>query len=121
MKTYFLKNFSQSNKTLSPEVINRIKSEVQCIINSTSDYSFNFNEALNKKSLHKTLSMQSLHRSQSNQVLNIYPSFQESKLLQSRNRSSSIQSGASSIQSGISSKHTVEPLFYTDLEQESED
>lgn len=102
-------------------MINRIKSEVQCIINSTSDYSFNFNEALNQKSLCKTLSMQSLHRSQSSQVLNVYPSFQESKLLQLRNRSSSIQSGVSSIQSGISSKHTVEPLFYTDLEQESED
>ena len=103
-------------KLLSPEVVNKIKSEVQCIINSTSDYSFNFNVALNKQSLHRTLSMQSLHRSQSN----VYPSLQGSKLL-SRNRSSSIQSGVSSIQSGISSKHTVEPLFYTDLEQGSED
>jgi len=113
MKTYFLVNYSQSNKTLSREKIKSIKSEVQCLINSTSDYSFNFNVALNK---------QSLHRSQSN-LLNINPSFQGSKL-RSRNRSTS---GNSSLQSGVSpyqsqsNSQTGEPLFYTDLEEESED
>ena len=111
MKTYFLVNYSESNKTLNSLRIASIKSEVQSIINSTSDYSFNFDTSLNKQPLHRTLSMQALHKSQSKQAPNIYTS---------RNRSPSMHSFASSTQSR-SNQHTVEPLFYADMEEGSDE